>query len=178
MQLEQTLKSLLRDVIDFPKPGIVFKDITPLLANPSVRRQVVEAIADHFSKEHIDVVAAVEARGFIFGMLIAQELNIPFVPIRKSGKLPYKKIYQDYALEYGIASIEMHEDALMPGARVLIHDDLLATGGTAAAAGNMISRLQGEVAGFSFIINLAFLPGEGVLTQRFGQKPHYLISYS
>jgi len=178
MQLEQTLKSLLRDVIDFPKPGIVFKDITPLLANPPVRRQVVEVIADHFSKEHIDVVAAVEARGFIFGMLIAQELNIPFVPIRKSGKLPYKKIHQDYALEYGVASIEMHEDALRLGARVLIHDDLLATGGTAAAAGNMISRLQGEVAGFSFIINLAFLPGEGVLTQRFGQKPHYLISYS
>lgn len=178
MQLEQTLKSLLRDVIDFPKPGIVFKDITPLLANPPVRRRVVEAIAAHFSKERIDVVAAVEARGFIFGMLIAQELNIPFVPIRKSGKLPYKKIHQDYALEYGIASIEMHEDALKSGARVLIHDDLLATGGTAAAAGTMIGRLKGEVAGFSFIINLAFLPGEDILTQQFGQKPHYLISYS
>ncbi len=178
MQLEQTLKSLLRDVVDFPKPGIVFKDITPLLANPPVRRQVVKTIADHFSKEHIDVLAAVEARGFIFGMLIAQELNVPFVPIRKSGKLPYKKIHEDYALEYGAASIEMHEDALKPGARVLIHDDLLATGGTAAAAGNMIKRLQGEVAGFSFIINLAFLPGEKVLTHRFGSKPHYLISYS
>ncbi len=178
MQLEQTLKSLLRDVVNFPKQGIVFKDITPLLANPPVRRQVVKAIADHFSKEHIDVLAAVEARGFIFGMLIAQELNIPFVPIRKSGKLPYKKIHEDYALEYGAASIEMHEDALNPGARVLIHDDLLATGGTAAAAGNMIKRLQGEVAGFSFIINLAFLPGEKVLTHRFGSKPHYLISYS
>jgi adenine phosphoribosyltransferase len=178
MQLEQTLKSLFRDVHDFPKPGIVFKDITPLLANPSARRRVVKAIADHFSNERIEAVAAVEARGFIFGMLIAQELNIPFVPIRKSGKLPYKKIHEDYALEYGVASIEMHEDALKPGARVLIHDDLLATGGTAAAAGNMIHRLQGEVAGFSFIINLAFLPGENVLTQRFGQKPHYLISYS
>ncbi len=178
MQLEQTLKSLLRDVVDFPKPGIIFKDITPLLANPPVRRQVVQAIADHFKKEHIEVVAAVEARGFIFGMLIAQELNIPFVPIRKSGKLPYKKIHEDYALEYGAASIEMHEDALKSGARVLIHDDLLATGGTAAAAGTMIKRLHGEVAGFSFIINLAFLPGEKVLTDRFGPKPHYLISYS
>ena len=178
MQLEQTLKSLLRDVIDFPKPGIIFKDITPLLANPPVRRQVVQAIAAHFNEKRIDAVAAVEARGFIFGMLIAQELNIPFVPIRKSGKLPYKKIHEDYALEYGAASIEMHEDALKPGARVLIHDDLLATGGTAAAAGNMIQRLGGDVAGFSFIINLAFLPGENGLTNRFGQKPHYLVSYS
>lgn len=174
MQLEQTVKSLLRDVVDFPKPGIVFKDITPLLADPSARRKVVSAIANHFSKERIDVLAAVEARGFIFGMLIAQELNIPFVPIRKSGKLPYKKIHEDYALEYGKASIEMHEDALKPGARVLIHDDLLAT----AAAGTMIKRLNGEVAGFSFIINLAFLPGEEVLSSRFGTKPHYLISYS
>jgi adenine phosphoribosyltransferase len=178
MQLEQTLKSLLRDVVDFPKPGIVFKDITPLLANPPVRRLVVQAIADHFSKQRIDALAAVEARGFIFGMLIAQELNIPFVPIRKAGKLPYKKIHEDYALEYGVASIEMHEDALKPGARVLIHDDLLATGGTAAAAGNMIKRLHAEVAGFSFIINLAFLPGEEVLSNRFGPKPHYLISYA
>ena len=178
MQLELTLKSLLRDVIDFPKPGIVFKDITPLLANPSARRQVVLAIADHFNNQRIEVVAAVEARGFIFGMLIAQELNIPFVPIRKSGKLPYKKIHEEYALEYGAASIEMHEDALKPGSRVLIHDDLLATGGTAAAAGNMIRRLKGEVAGFSFIINLTFLSGEQLLSNKFGTKPHYLISYS
>jgi adenine phosphoribosyltransferase len=123
------------------------------------------------------VVAGVEARGFIFGSLIAQKMAIPFIPIRKAGKLPYKKITEEYALEYGTASIEMHVDAVAKGTRVLLHDDLLATGGTASAAGSMIQRLGATVAGYSFIINLAFLPGEMVLQSRFGVKPHYLISF-
>src|SRR5258706_16470148 len=147
MLLEETLKPLLRDVPDFPKPGVLFKDITPLLSNPTATKRVVAAVAQHFAKENIQALAAVEARGFIFGALIAHELNIPFIPIRKAGKLPYKKIYEDYSLEYGAARIEMHEDAFEKGTRVLLHDDLLATGGTATAAGHMVQRLGGIVAG-------------------------------
>lgn len=171
------LNAYLRDVVDFPKPGIVFKDITPLLANPEARREVVNRIADHYRKEHIDVIAGVEARGFIFGTLIAEELDVPFIPIRKAGKLPYHKIQEEYQLEYGKATIEMHTDAVTAGARVLIHDDLLATGGTATAAGKMIQRLGGTVAGYSFVINLSFLPGEMLLKERFHVQPHYLVSF-
>jgi len=177
MPVEEKLRSLLRDVHDFPRPGIIFKDITPLLANPAAREETVKAIARHFQSFSIDAIAAVEARGFIFGSLLANEMNIPFVPIRKSGKLPYHKIHEEYELEYGKASIEMHIDALQPGWKVLIHDDLLATGGTASAAGSLIKKLNGKIAGFSFLINLSFLPGEKILTERFGVKPHYLISY-
>jgi adenine phosphoribosyltransferase len=175
--LEEELKPLLRDVADFPKPGILFKDITPLLASPSARERVVNTIADHFKNYRIDAVAGVEARGFIFGSLIAQKMALPFIPIRKAGKLPYKKIREEYALEYGTASIEMHEDAVSSGTRVLLHDDLLATGGTATAAGTMIQRLGATVAGYSFIINLSFLPGDTLLKSRFNVRPHYLISF-
>ncbi len=177
MLLEKTLKSLLRDVQDFPKPGIIFKDITPLLNDPFARKKTVEAICDHFSKENVQALAAVEARGFIFGALIAQELNIPLIPIRKAGKLPYKKITEEYALEYGRAAIEMHEDAFATGCRILLHDDLLATGGTATAAGHLVQQLGGIVAGYSFIINLSFLPGESLLKERFGVTPHYLVKF-
>lgn len=177
MTFEEKIQSLLRDVPDFPKPGILFKDITPLLAEPIVRKQVVEAIGHHYQSLGVEAIAAVEARGFIFGMLIAQELGVPFIPVRKAGKLPFKKVSEEYSLEYGTALIEMHEDAITPGCRVLVHDDLLATGGTAGAAGNMIRRLKGEVIGFSFIINLAFLSGEKKLIQKFGVNPHYLVSY-
>ncbi len=172
------IQSLLRDVPDFPKPGIIFKDITPLLADPVMRKYVVSEMASHFKSIHIDAVAGVEARGFIFGSLLAEALSVSFIPVRKSGKLPYHKIHEEYDLEYGKASIEMHVDAIKPGSRVLIHDDLLATGGTATAAGSMIQRLGGEVAGFSFIINLEFLNGEKLLLDRFGVQPHYLVSYS
>jgi adenine phosphoribosyltransferase len=177
MHLEEEVKPLLRDVLDFPKPGILFKDITPLLSNPSARRNVVKAIAEYFSTKNIDVLVAVEARGFIFGSLIAQELNIPLVPIRKAGKLPYKKITEEYELEYGHATIEMHTDAFPSGCRVLLHDDLLATGGTASAAGRIVQQLGGVVAGYSFIINLSFLPGEQLLKQRFGLDPHYIVKF-
>jgi adenine phosphoribosyltransferase len=175
--IEELIQPLLRDVPDFPKPGILFKDITPLLAEPMARYEVVKAIGSNFKNQGIEAVAGVEARGFIFGTLIAQELAVPFIPIRKAGKLPYKKIREEYSLEYGKAEIEMHVDAIDHGKRVLLHDDLLATGGTATAAGNMIQRLGGVVAGYSFIINLAFLPGEKILKDRFGVSPHYLVSY-
>ena len=147
MTIEDKLKSLLRDVPDFPRPGVLFKDITPLLGNPGVREEVVDAIVQHFRPLQADALAAVEARGFIFGMLIAQGLKIPFVPVRKAGKLPFKKITRSYMLEYGKAEIEMHEDAILPGAKVIIHDDLLATGGTAASAGELVKVLGGTVAG-------------------------------
>ena len=177
MTIEEKVKSLLRDVPDFPRPGILFKDITPLLGNPIVRGEVVEAIVKHVRTLRPDAIAAVEARGFIFGMSIAQELKIPFVPVRKAGKLPYKKITRAYMLEYGQAQIEMHEDAIHPGMRVIIHDDLLATGGTAASAGELVQQLGGTVAGYSFLINLSFLPGERKLIEQFGVQPHYLACF-
>jgi len=177
MHLEEEIKPLLRDVPDFPKPGILFKDITPLLNNPLARRKVVKEVADFFSTKNIDALVAVEARGFIFGSLIAQELNIPLVPVRKAGKLPFKKITEDYTLEYGKASIEMHTDAIPPGCRVLLHDDLLATGGIATAAGRLVQQLGGIVAGYSFIINLSFLAGEKLLKERFDINPHYVVKF-
>ena len=177
MHLDEELKPLLRDVPDFPKPGVLFKDITPLLNNPAATRKVVKTVADHFSGKNIQALAAVEARGFIFGSLIAQELNIPFVPVRKAGKLPFKKIREEYNLEYGKACIEMHTDAFHAGCRVLLHDDLLATGGTATAAGRMVEHLGGVVAGYSFIINLSFLPGEKLLKERFGIDSHYVVKF-
>lgn len=177
MSIEEKIRGLLRDIPDFPRPGIIFKDITPLLSSPPVRGEVVEAIVDHCRPLRPDVIAAVEARGFIFGMLIAHSLGIPFVPVRKAGKLPSKTVKKEYLLEYGQAEIEMHEDAFPSGSRVVIHDDLLATGGTAAAAGHMVEQLGGTVVGYSFLINLSFLPGEEKLHRQFDVKPHYLVSY-
>lgn len=177
MKLEEKVKSVIRNVNDYPKQGIVFKDITPVLANPALVREIVAELAHQLKHEKIDAIAAVEARGFIFGGMLAHELQCGFIPVRKSGKLPYKTIVQEYALEYGTASIEVHNDAAQPGSRVLIHDDLLATGGTAAAAAQLIQRLGGEVAGFNFLINLSFLPGERNLINMFGVKPQYLVSY-
>lgn len=177
MQLAESLKSLIRDVPDFPKPGIVFKDITPLLESPQIVKKVVTALADQNQGTKVEAVAAIEARGFLFGFLLAQELGVPFVPVRKEGKLPYHKITQSYTLEYGTAVIEMHEDAIQSGWKVIIHDDLLATGGTANAAGQLVERLGGEVAGFSFIVNLDFLGGFALLQKQFNKKPRYLIQY-
>lgn len=171
------IRSCVRDVPNFPKPGILFKDITPLLQNPNARLQVVTKMANYYQAEKIDVIAAIEARGFLFGILLAQELKIPFVPIRKAGKLPYARKTAAYSLEYGTASIEMHEDAFVPGSRVLIHDDVLATGGTAAAAGSLVQSLGGELVGFSFIIDLTFLGGSINLSRQFGVHQHSLLTY-
>lgn len=177
MQLANSIKAIVRDVNDFPKPGIVFKDITPVLAEPVIRKEIIHAIVENFKNHKLDAVAGIEARGFILGSLIAQELNLPFIPIRKSGKLPYKSIREEYSLEYGTAAIEMHEDAVGPGDRVLIHDDLLATGGTAAAAGHLVKKSGAIVAGFSFLINLTFLPGEARLKNHFDVKPFSVVHY-
>jgi len=153
------IKQAIRDVKDFPKPGIVFKDITPILKNPALCTDIIDALAAQLEDIEIDVVAGIESRGFLFGPSLAQRLNVPFVPIRKAGKLPYKTINQSYDLEYGSATIECHEDALLAGQRVLIHDDLLATGGTVVAASKLISQLGATVAAYSFIISLDFLKG-------------------
>lgn len=177
MQLADNLKLLIRDVPDFPKPGIIFKDITPLLEVPQLVEEVVKALASQSKETKVDAVAAIEARGFLFGFLLAYKLGVPFIPVRKEGKLPYRKITQAYTLEYGSAAIEMHEDAIKPGWNVVIHDDLLATGGTANAAGQLIERLGGEVAGFSFIVNLDFLGGYALLRKQFNKESRYLIGY-
>lgn len=177
MQLAESLKSLIRDVPDFPKPGIIFKDITPLLEEPGIVKEVVKTLAKNYDGKRVDAIAAIEARGFLFGFLLAQELNVPFIPIRKEGKLPYNKIKQEYSLEYGTAAIEMHEDALRKDWQVVIHDDLLATGGTANAAGQLIQKLGGEVLGFSFVVNLDFLAGKNLLEESYNCKVDYLIAY-
>lgn len=158
--IESKIKLTVRDVADFPKPGIIFKDITPILKDAALCSEITKALAEQVSGVHIDVVAGIESRGFLFGMLLAQALQVPFVPIRKAGKLPFKTIQQSYSLEYGEAVLELHEDALLPGQKVLIHDDLLATGGTVVAASKLIQKMDAEVAAFSFIIGLDFLEGK------------------
>ncbi|MGI8893572.1 MAG: adenine phosphoribosyltransferase [Bacteroidia bacterium] len=161
--IEEKLKKVIRAVPDFPKPGILFRDITPVLQNPQLCLDVVAALLQQMNGNKVDVIAAVESRGFLFGMLLARELKIPFVPVRKAGKLPYKTISHSYDLEYGSATVEVHEDAISAGSNVLIHDDLLATGGTAVAAAELMKKLGGNVAGFSFIISLIFLEGRKTL---------------
>jgi adenine phosphoribosyltransferase len=177
MTLEANLRQTIRDVKDYPKEGIVFKDITPVLANPKLMTEVSKSLLDRFKDERIDAIAATEARGFIFGSILARDLGCSFVPVRKKGKLPFTTRSQEYQLEYGKASIEMHVDAIKPGWRVLVHDDLLATGGTAGATADLVKSFDGVIAGFSFIINLSFLPGEQNLIQRFNVKPQYLVSF-
>lgn len=177
MQLSEKIKNSIRDVKDYPKPGIVFKDITPVLADPALRKEIVRSLIKEFESQKIDAIASTEARGFIFGSILAYELGCPFILIRKAGKLPYKTRSQEYNLEYGTSKVEMHIDAVKPGWRVLVHDDLLATGGTAGAAADLIQHSNGIIAGFSFIINLSFLPGAEILEKRFGVKSHFLVSY-
>lgn len=173
----EKIKSTIRDVEGYPRPGIVFKDITPLLADAGLVRQIVAFMAAQYRDEKIDAVAAIEARGFIFGSILAYELDCSFIPLRKAGKLPFESRSQRYELEYGSAEIEIHTDAVWPGRRVLIHDDLLATGGTACAAGHLIRSFGGELAGFSFLINLSFLEGAKNITEQFGMAPDCLIKY-
>ena len=174
--IETKIKQAVRDVVDFPKPGIVFKDITPILKDAGLCAEITAALAEQLAGVQIDVVAGIESRGFLFGMLLAQALKVPFVPIRKAGKLPAKTIQQACNLEYGSAILELHEDALIPGQKVLIHDDLLATGGTVVAASKLVTQLQGEVVGCSFIIALEFLSGRGRLKD-FTPETFALASY-
>lgn len=159
MMIEEKIKSVIRDVVDFPKEGIVFKDITPIMLNPALSKEIVAHLAAIYKDQKLDKIAGIESRGFLFGYPLAMELGIPFVLIRKTGKLPYHKISHSYDLEYGSATIEMHVDAVQKGERVLIHDDLLATGGSASAAAELIQKCGGEVAGFNFLVGLNFLNG-------------------
>lgn len=174
--IESKIKLTVRDVKDFPKPGIIFKDITPILKDPALCIEITKAMAEQVKGMDIDVVAGIESRGFLFGPQLAELLKVPFVPIRKAGKLPYTTVQQTYDLEYGTATIEMHEDALLAGQKVLIHDDLLATGGTVVAASKLVMQLGAEVAGYSFIIGLDFLNGRLRLAP-YSDKIYSLASY-
>lgn len=174
--IEDKLRDLIRDVPNFPEPNVVFKDITPILKNSVVCGEAIAAFCERLSPIDFDVVAGIESRGFLFGMLLANQLGKPFVPIRKQGKLPYKTVSESYKLEYGQATIEVHEDAFPRGTRVLIHDDLLATGGTVVAASKLVEQLGGEVAGFAFLVELSFLKARGRLT-RFSDNIVSLVEY-
>ncbi len=156
---DEQLRRVIRDVPDFPQPGIIFKDITPLLADKEMFKGVVEQVCSHWVARPPDIVTAIEARGFIPGGAVALGLGAGFVPIRKPGKLPWKTVSQDYQLEYGTDQLQVHEDAVKPGQTVLIVDDVLATGGTAAAATQLIRKLGGVVLGVHVLIELSFLAG-------------------
>lgn len=158
-------KSLIRDVPDFPKNGVVFKDITPLLKNPLALKETVNALVRMVGGQGIDKVVGMESRGFIFGPLLAAQLNAGFVPIRKPRKLPSKTLSEAYELEYGSDTLEIHTDGIEEGDRVLVHDDVLATGGTAQAACKLIERLGGEIVQCNFLIELSFLNGRHKISQ-------------
>ena len=157
--MDSKISSFIRDIPDFPKEGILFKDITPLLANAEAFDASIEAFAAKFKDQKIDKIAGMESRGFLFGTPLAQKLGVGFIPIRKPGKLPAETISQSYQLEYGEDSLEVHKDAITPSERVLIIDDLLATGGTAEATGKMIEVLGGKIIAFAFLIELEALNG-------------------
>jgi adenine phosphoribosyltransferase len=172
----ENLKRLIRTIPDYPKPGIMFRDVTTLLRDADGFKQAVIAMAQPFVDKGIDAVAGIEARGFILGGAVADRLGCGFIPIRKKGKLPWKTIGQDYTLEYGVDAIEIHEDAIGQGERILIVDDLIATGGTAEAAVKLVRRSGGEVAGATFIIDLPDLQGLSKLAA-FGVTCHALVAF-
>ncbi|MEN6519522.1 MAG: adenine phosphoribosyltransferase [Armatimonadota bacterium] len=171
---EETLKELIRDVPDFPADGILFYDITPVLQDSKAFKEVVCAMAEKVRGLKPDVVVGIESRGFVLGAPIALELGVGFVPVRKVGKLPAETIRAEYALEYGTNAIEMHKDAIQPGQRVVIVDDLLATGGTASASVQLVEELGGEVAGLVFLVELKFLNGRDRLN---GYRLDTLVGY-
>lgn len=171
----EDLKKYIRNIPDFPKQGIMFRDITTLLKEPAAVRAVVDILHEHYEKEKIEKVVCIESRGFILGGMLAHRLNAGFVPVRKPGKLPSTTIREEYQLEYGSDALEMHTDAIGLGARVLIHDDLLATGGTAAATCRIVDRCGGTIVGLSFLIELTFLNGRKNLP---GRDIYSMIQYS
>lgn len=177
MHFVDQLKSTIRDVKDFPKPGVLFKDITPLFSDAGLMKETVAHFVKKFQGPKVDAVIGIEARGFILGSLLAYVLECPFIPVRKAGKLPYTTVKKEYALEYGTSAIEMHVDAVKAGWRVLIHDDVLATGGTAMAAGELVQSAGGQLAGFCFILNLGFLGGAKKIQEKFGVDPFYIVEY-
>ena len=174
--ISEQLANTIRDVPDFPKPGILFKDITPVLADPELSALVSQTFYEYWKEHPIDVVVGIESRGFIYGLQLAQMLHVPFVPVRKAGKLPYETIKYAYDLEYGSAEIEIHKDAISQNQTVLIHDDLLATGGTARAAAELIQMIGGKVGGYSFLVELSALNGRKVLNVP-ANEIHSLVSF-
>lgn len=173
MKLEE-IQTLIVDVPDFPKPGIVFKDITPLLAHPRGFRSTIEHLAERVGDDKVDALLAIESRGFIFGAALAQRLSVPLQLVRKQGKLPRQAISIRYELEYGFDHLEVHTDAIQPDGRYLIVDDVIATGGTAAAVAKLVRQQQGEVASCLFVLELSFLNGRAALS---GFPVHSLISF-
>ncbi len=163
MEIKDSIIKAVRVVPDFPVKGVIFKDITPILSDIDLYNKIVETIVDKYKDKNITKIAALESRGFIFGISIAQKLNVPFIPIRKKGKLPYKTVSATYSLEYGTSTVEMHIDAVNENDNVLIVDDLLATGGTACAAIELVQKLKGNVAACAFVIELTFLNGKDKL---------------
>jgi adenine phosphoribosyltransferase len=169
------LKAHVRDIPDYPKPGVLFKDITPLLAAPDAFAATVDALAAPYVGQHIDKVAGIEARGFVFAAPVAYAHRAGFVPVRKTGKLPWEIEREEYELEYGTDLLEVHRDAVHPGERVLIVDDVIATGGTAAATARLVERLGGEVAGFAFVLELGFLQGRAKISE---YDIHVVVAYA
>ena len=180
MKLKVEIKNIMnlndhiRDIPDFPKPGILFKDITPLLGNAAAFAKAGEALFQLVGDISVDMVVGIESRGFFFGSLLAERLNTGFVPVRKPGKLPYKTVSQTYSLEYGTDMLEIHEDAIKPGDKVLLHDDVLATGGTAQAVVTLIERMGGVVVQCNFLMELSFLKGRERLK---GQDVQAVLNY-
>jgi adenine phosphoribosyltransferase len=173
-QVTDAIRAKIRDVPDFPKKGIVFKDITPVLSDRALFRQVIDALAARWGGEHISKVVGIESRGFLFAAPLAYVIGAGLTVVRKPGKLPYRRIKEVYALEYGEDSLELHVDAVGPGERVLVMDDLLATGGTAEAVGRLVTRQGAALAGYSFVVELGFLNG----ARRLGaDKVHALVTY-
>lgn len=168
------LKAYIREVPGFPKEGILYYDISTLLQHPLALRMTIDRFVRLFAGKHVDKVIGIESRGFMFGSIVAYNLDAGFVPVRKPGKLPAKTVSQTYDLEYGTDTLEMHEDAISPGEKVLVVDDLLATGGTAAASAKLVEALQGEVVGFGFVVELTFLDGRKELE---GYEVESLIRY-
>lgn len=172
--MSELIRKFVRDVPDFPKKGIVFKDITPILANPQAFRETISHLVERYRPLGVQTVVAIESRGFLFGAPLAHELGAGLVVARKPGKLPWKCIKADYQLEYGSNSLEMHVDSIAPGAKVLVVDDLLATGGTAVATGQLVERQGGKVLEYAFVVELSFLDGRARLGN---DKVFSLIQY-
>ena len=176
MTLEQKIKSSIRDVPDFPIKGVTFKDITPILKDSMLCSEIAAGFVKKLKGKKIDAIVSTESRGFFFGFLLANKMGIPLIPLRKPGKLPYKTISHEYSLEYGKAKVEMHVDALKKGWNCLVHDDLLATGGTAEASAVLIKRQNANVSGFAFVVELGFLNGRKKI-ENYSQNIISLVRY-
>lgn len=176
MSIKDKIDKVIREVPDFPKEGINFKDITPLLMDSDVSGDIVDSFIESFNNTRIDAIVGIESRGFLYGFLLANRMGVPFIPIRKAGKLPGDTISQSYDLEYGQSEIEIHRFDIQENWNILIHDDLLATGGTACAACELILKLKANIAGFSFVVNLQFLDGKDKL-EKYSDNIITLIDY-